>query len=128
MICDHCQKSEATVHLSGWQTVDTGTGEEARRALVEHHFCEDCAEELTQSNPLLNPLLKAGPGTRKLNIRVVSVATDRVEVKATNPNLDLTQGEWSFLTSRFPAHYAVPDMEFEMIVDDAQLRWLQGRD
>jgi hypothetical protein len=128
MLCENCQKSVATVHLSGWQTTRTGSDGEQREERIEHHYCEECAEELRQSNPLLNPLLKADSGARTLKLQVVSVSPDRVEVRAISPESDFTQKQRGFLKSRFPSQYAVQGMEFEMIVTDAQLKWLQGEE
>ena len=126
MLCENCQKIVATVHLSGWQTTRIGSDEEQREERIEQHYCEGCAQELKQSNPLLNPLLKAGPGARTLKLHVVSVSPDRIEVAAIDSESDFAQKQRGFLTSRFPSQYAVRGMEFEMIVTDAQLKWLQG--
>jgi hypothetical protein len=126
MLCENCQKSFATVHLSGWQRTPGAPGEEEPEQSFEHHYCAACEEELSKTNPLLNPLLKAGPGARMVELRVISASLDWIVVRQIGPDSDSSQPEWSFLTSRLPAQYAVPGMEFGMAVTDAQLKWLRG--
>jgi len=78
------------------------------------------------SNPLLNPFLKVDPLARSVKLKVVSVSAGRVEVRVIQENSDSSQDQWAFLTSRFPSEFAIEGMEFEMILTDAQLKWLQG--
>lgn len=126
MLCENCQHSVATVHLSGFRTVATGSGKEQRKECVEHHFCEACAGKMKTSNPLISPLLKVDSLARSVELKVVSVSADRVEVSVIKDNSDLSQDHWVFVTSRLPRHYAREGMEFEMILTDAQLKWLKG--
>src|SRR5205814_10065778 len=111
MLCENCRKDVASVHLSGWQTVRIGSTDETRGQPFEHHFCATCAEELRQSNPLLNPLLQAPQGARVLKLRVTNVSPERIEVRAINPPADWAKDQWSFLAYRLPPRYAVLGME-----------------
>jgi len=126
MLCENCQKAFATVHLSGSRRTRIGLGEQEQEESFEHHYCEACAEELKKTSPMLNPLLQAGPGARIVELRVISASSDRIVVRQIGPDSDSSQPEWAFLTSRLPAQFAVPGMEFGMAVTDAQLKWLRG--
>ncbi len=128
MLCENCQKSFATVHLRGWRRTPAGSGEEEREVPFEHHFCGECYEGLKKTNPLFNPMLAAGPGARLVKLRVISASPGRIVVKPIGPQSDATQDEWGVLASRFPPKYSVPGMEFEMVVTDAHLKYLQGEE
>jgi len=112
--------------LSGWQRTPGEPGEEEREQRFEHHYCAACEEELRKTSPMLNPLLKAGPGARMVELRVMSASPDRIVVRQIGPDSNSSEQEWAFLTSRLPAQYAVLGMEFGMAVTDAQLKWLRG--
>ena len=128
MLCEHCQKSFATVHLSGWQRNRIDSSEQQREQPFEHHFCEECYEELRPTNPLFNPRLAAGPGARTVKLKVISASPDRIVVRPISSQSDSTQDEWDFLASRVPPQYSVPGMEFEIVVTDAHLKWLRGEE
>jgi len=128
VLCENCHKSFATVHVSGWQLVPAGLGKRSRKNRYENHFCARCAQELKQTNPSLNPLLRAEPGAKRLSLRVVSLSGNHVKVRGIKQNGDLSQEEWMFLSSRLPAQYAVQGTEFDMILTEQKLRWLQGED
>src|SRR5579872_2275505 len=107
MLCENCQRSAATVHLTGWNTVRSAVRKEQHREPFEHHFCGTCADELKQSNHLLNPLLNAAPGAQTLKIKVLSVSPDLVEVRVLQDGNDFCQDHLAFLSSRLPAQYAI---------------------
>src|SRR5258705_8236697 len=50
MLCQACQKNEATVHLT--KTEYTESGEE--RGTEEQHFCQSCADAFFASTPGMN--------------------------------------------------------------------------
>src|SRR5215831_12287709 len=51
MLCQACQKNEATVHLTN--TTCNQSGDEVERK--EQHFCEACADAFFASTPDMNP-------------------------------------------------------------------------
>jgi|SRR6266498_611438 len=126
MICENCQTSVATIHLSGWQMVGTGTAEEQRQG-IDYHFCEECAHRLKQSNPFLNPLLRAGPSARIVKLRVVSVSGDRTVVRQIYPESETAMGDLVFLTSRLPSGFAEVGMQFEVACTNEDFEWLRGK-
>jgi hypothetical protein len=126
MLCEYCKKEEATVHVTGWDKLDASSGQAERKSQIERHFCRDCAVQLEQTSPLLNPLLAAGPGARKVVLRVMSVNPDRLTVRTIPDEPGQQPEEWSFLTSRLDPSFAVAGVEFEMILGKGELDWLRG--
>lgn len=130
MVCENCKTRIATLHLSGWKKVRAISNEGEPLEHIDHHdhhFCEHCAAELKQSNPLLNPSLRVGPDARTIKVRVIGVTSDRVVLKEIGTESQVTPQEWSFLRARLPAAYTKPGMEFEVIFNSTELEWLQGR-
>jgi hypothetical protein len=127
MLCENCQTSPATVHLTGWQTIKADEGGESRR-LVEHHFCEKCASVLKQTEPLLNPLLSLGSSARALTLRVVNISTNVVEVVVIRGAQGDGEERFRFRRAEFPEQYAIQDLEFELFSTTEELDRLQFKD
>ena|SRR5438128_5283743 len=64
-------------------------------------FCEVCAS----SSPLVNPALKYGPDVISGKFRVISVSSERTQVRLIRTETEAVPEEWSFVTSRLPPHY-----------------------
>ena len=127
MLCENCQEKVANVHVNGWRRVSPGRNETERAEAVERHFCEPCAKELERTDPLLNPLLKAGPDGRRIKVRITSVTPDRTLARQVRSGSQAGTDDMVFLTPRLPPEYAVAGMEFEITCSKAELEWLQGK-
>lgn len=60
-------------------------------------------------------------------MRIASVSDQTIEVKVLKDDRG-GEDRWVFLSSRFPADYAVEGLEFEMAVTDEELKRLKGED
>ena len=123
MLCEKCEKRFATVHLSGWKTTSHASRED-----FNHHYCEDCAAELEKSDPLLNPLLAAGPNAKRYKLRVMSVNPEAIVVRRIGTESENEMEDWIFTRSLFPPEdYRRVGMEFEVCCNEAELEWLKGK-
>ena len=127
MLCENCQRVEATVHLTGWRLAHAALSNEQARVFFALHFCEACARESREANHLVNPVSNLGSAPRWLRMRVARVSADTIEVRVLKED---PPGEERcfFLSSRFPSDYAVEGLEFEMAVTDEELQRLKGED
>jgi hypothetical protein len=125
MLCDNCQRVEATVHLTGWRIADTEVSNEQAKVFFEFHFCEACARQRREGN---HSVTKLGSSARYLRMKVAKVSPDTIEVKVLKDDRAGGEDRWFFLSSRFPSDYAVEGLEFEMAVTDEELKRLKGED
>jgi hypothetical protein len=129
MLCEHCLKCEATVHLHGWQLLPRPSSVHSERSAIEHHYCESCAQVLgQQGNPLLNPRAAAGSSAQPFKVKVIRVLAEQLEVEVISEERPETPKQLTFLRSRFPEDYSRAGMEFNMFVSEVQLRHFAGGD
>src|SRR2546428_12700003 len=125
VVCENCKTRTATLHLTGWTKIGRSESEPPER--IEHHFCSECASELKQSSELLNPLVRAGPGARTINLRIVSVSPVWVVAREVSSVPGAVARELSFLRARLPPRYAKLGMKFDVTCNDRELEWLRGK-
>jgi len=127
MLCEKCEKRFATVHLKSLRKADAGSNEGERIDHFEHHFCEDCADELKQTSPLLNPLLAAGPNAKWHKLRVIRLNPDGIIVRRIGTESENESEDWIVPTSRLPSDFRVAGMEFAVGCNEAQLEWFKRK-
>jgi hypothetical protein len=127
MLCQRCQLNHANVHLSRWRRALGLAYEAVQPEPVEQHFCEECAAKEKTTNPLLNPLLGAGPGVRRIQGRVLSIDADRITIRPFSIEPPAPLEDISLSTARIPERYALGD-HFGVICNDAELEWLKGKE
>jgi hypothetical protein len=114
MICQDCQRKEATVHIT---TIDHRSNDR-----IERHFCPQCADAFRSADPMLR---LAGEGM--IDLRVMDVSPERTLLKVLVGTSDL--GNWEVLTSRLRQLHVDPSVgtEFSIQRDDGWIEWLKGQ-
>lgn len=90
MICQHCQKNVATVHVTELVQEDKGTGGPPETNAVEQHLCEVCAQ--TMELPHASPTKKTKADIWKL--LQLSAQSTRKKTSPTCPDCGMSLEEF----------------------------------